>query len=253
MLADLLVSQIFASLLVFCRLGTALMVLPGFGETYVLARARLLLGVMFSIVVAPTVAGLPPVPSTVFGLFTLVITEILVGLFIGGICRLLIATIHIAGMIIAYQAGLSSALTQDVAIAQSQGTAMGNLLSVSALVLIFVTDMHHLMLRGMIDSYTLFLPGHLPMVGDMTDQVVQTLNRSFNMGTQIAGPMVVMGLVIHLIGGVLAKLMPNIQIFFILPGPQLLLSFFILMVSFSAIMMWYMDYFKDTIGGFLAP
>lgn len=253
MLSHLLVSEMFAFLLVFCRLGSAIMLLPGFGEAYVPARARLLLAAMFSVVVAPVVHALPTVPGTVFGLFTLMLAEILVGLFLGGLSRMLIATIHIAGVVIAYQSSLSSALTQDIAIAQSQGTSLGNMLSISALVILFSTDLHHLMLRGLVDSYTLFLPGTFPNVEDFAGHATQTLNSSFRMATQIAGPHIVVGLMLYLGAGVISRVVPNIQVFFIMMAPQLLISFFILMISFSTMMMWYMDYFKDTLGGFMAP
>jgi flagellar biosynthetic protein FliR len=158
-----------------------------------------------------------------------------------------------AGMIIAYQSSLASALTQDVTQTQGQGTSLGNLLGFTALLLLFTTDLHHVMLRGLEDSYTLFLPGQLPNIGDLADHASRSLNGAFGMAMQLSAPHIVIGLIIYLAAGIIAKLMPNIQIFFIMQAPQLLISFFILMVSVSAIMLWYMEYFKKGLAGFLAP
>ncbi|NBX04159.1 MAG: flagellar biosynthetic protein FliR [Alphaproteobacteria bacterium] len=253
MLEQFLVSQLFAFLLVFCRLGSALMLLPGFGETYIPTRVRLLLAVLFSMLLAPVLTNLPAAPSDMFSLVSLISAEILTGFFIGGISRIMIAAIHMAGMIIAYQSSLASALTQDVTQAQAQGTSLGNLLGFTALVLLFATDLHHLMLRGLADSYTLFLPGKFPNVAEFSNHAVQSMSAAFRMAMQMSAPHLIIGLIIYLAAGIIAKLMPNIQIFFIMMSPQLLISFIILMLSFSAIMLWYMEYFKTTLSGFLAP
>lgn len=254
MLSQLLVSEVFAFLLVFCRLGSAMMLLPGFGEIYIPVRVRLMMALAFSLILSPVLV-LPPVPQTVGSLIALLVAEILTGIFLGGISRLLIAAIHMGGMIISYQASLVSALVPDMAQAQgqSQGTVLGNMLSVTAVVLIFTTDLHHVMLKGLADSYSLFLPGQFPLVQDFANHAVQTLNGAFRMAMQIAAPHIVAGVLLYLGAGIIARLMPNIQIFFIMLPAQLMLSFFILMVAASAIMMWYMDYFRDTMSAFLAP
>ncbi len=253
MLSQILITELFAFLLVFCRMGSAIMVLPGFGEAYVPVRIRLLLAAMFSLLLAPVLQNLPHIPNNIMSLFNLLLAEILIGLFLGGLSRMLISAIHMAGMIIAYQSSLASAVTQDLTLSQAQGTSLGNLLGVSALVLLFTTDLHYLILRGLADSYTLFTAGQFPQVEDFASHATQTMSASFQMAMQIAAPHLVIGLLIYLGAGIIARLMPNIQIFFLLMAPQLLISFFILMISFSAIMLWYMEYFKDSLGGFLAP
>jgi flagellar biosynthesis protein FliR len=253
MLSQFLTSQIFAFLLIFCRLGAAIMLLPGFGEAYVAPRVRLMLALMFSLVLVPVIKTIPPVPDAVFPLVGMVAGEIAVGIFFGVLTRTLIATVHMAGMIIAYQSSLISALMPDIAQGQTQATSLGNLLSIATVVLIFATDLHHLMLKSLIDSYTLFLPGHFPMVADFSTHIVQTMNGAFRMSMQMAAPYIVVGIILFLSMGIIARLMPNIQIFFIMVAPQLLLSFFILMITVSSLLMWYLEYFKDSVGGFLAP
>ena len=47
--------------------------------------------------------------------------------------------------------------------------------------------------------------------------------------------------------------MPNIQIFFILMAPQLLISFALMVVCISAMLLWYMEYFKTSLAAFLSP
>jgi flagellar biosynthetic protein FliR len=253
MLSHFLTSQIFAFLLIFCRLGSAIMLLPGFGEAYIPPRVRLFLALTFSLILVPVVKTIPPQPDTVIGLIGLVGSEIFIGLFFGAITRMLIAAVHMAGMIIAYQSSLISALVPDIAQGQSQVTSIGNFLSMATVVLIFTTDLHYLMLKSLADSYTLFLPGKFLVMEDFSTHAIQTMNGAFRMAMQMAAPYIVVGVILFLAMGIIARLMPNIQIFFIMVAPQLLISFFILMVTISSILMWYLDYFKDSLSGFLAP
>lgn len=253
MLSQFLVSELFAFLLIFCRLGTAMMLLPGFGEAYVAVRIRLMLALMFSMVMTAAMPSMPPPPATVAGLAGMIIAEIAVGIFMGGLSRMMIAAIHMASMIIAYQSSLASALTQDITQIQSQGTSLGNLLGVTALVMLFATNLHHVMLQGLADSYSLFTPGQFPPVNDFAQHASRMINGAFFMAMQLAAPHIVIGLIVYFASGIIARLMPNIQIFFIIMAPQILLSFIILMLSISAIMIWYMEYFKNTLGSFLAP
>lgn len=244
LLSDFLISELFAFFLVFCRMGSTIMLLPGIGESYVSTRIRLVFALMVSLVITPTVTNIPAVPTDVLPLFVLVITEIFIGLLIGGIVRLLMSVITMASMIISYQSSLASALTQDVTIAGSQGTAMGNLLGFSAIILLFATDLHHMMLRGLMESYILFSPGEFPPVKDFAEHATQTINRAFEMAMRIAGPHILMGLIVYMISGILSRLMPNMQVFFIILAPQILLSFFVLIISLSAIYLWYLDYIR---------
>lgn len=252
-LNDFLVSEVFTFLLIFCRVGTAITILPGFGEAFISARIRLFLAATLSLILTPAIHPFPAPPNAIGTLVALMAAEILTGIFIGTIGRLLLSAISTAGMIIAYQSSLASALVQDVTIAGGQASSMGNMLGITVLALIFATDMHHLMLRALVDSYHIFSVGAFPNVEDFTTHTARVVNGSFLVALQLAAPHIVIGLIVYLAGGVIARLMPGLQVFFILVPPQLLLSFFVLMVAWSTIMLWYMDYFKDNIGRFVSP
>jgi flagellar biosynthetic protein FliR len=245
MLDQFVTAEIFSFLLVFCRIGSAIMLLPGFGEAYVSARVRLLFALAFSLVLTPVLPALPALPASVPALVTLVAGEILIGLFLGGLARIIISALHIAGTIIAMQSSLASALVQDVTQIQGQASPIGNLLGMTALVLMFATNLHHILLEGLASSYITFTAGHFPVVEDMANHATLLMNGAFNAALRIAAPHVVIGIILYLGAGVVARLVPNIQIFFLLMAPQILISFFVLMITFSAIMMWFLDHFRE--------
>ena len=113
-LEQLVSAEIFAPFLVFMRVGSAFVLLPGFGEAYVAMRYRLLLAAAISFAIAPVVeGGLPSLPPTPAELTMLLLTEIGIGLFLGMSARLVLAALQVAGSIIAMQVGLSSVLVFD--------------------------------------------------------------------------------------------------------------------------------------------
>src|SRR5438309_2593274 len=109
-LASFLPANAFAVMLVFARIGSALMLLPGFGELFVPQRYRLLLALLLSLMLAAVLAPvLPALPVGVPGLVALVVGEILVGVFVGTLARMLLMALETAGSIVSLQLGLSSA------------------------------------------------------------------------------------------------------------------------------------------------
>ncbi len=252
MLEEFLVSNIFAVLLVFTRVGSGLMAMPGFGETYVSMRIRLGLAFALAVLTAPIVANLlPPPPDSPVTLTILLMSEVFIGVAIGMVCRVMIATMHIAGMMISMQSGLAMA-TQFDASQASQGSIIGSMLSITAVVLIFSLNLHHIMLRGLTDSYQLFAVGSLPPVEDFAFYFAKLVSAVFLLAFKLASPVIVIGLLLYLGAGVLARLMPNMQVFFILLPPQVFIGLFMLMSVFAAIMFEFSDFYTDTLYEFLS-
>lgn len=253
MLEQFLVTELFAFLLVFARLGSTMMLLPGIGEAYVSPRVRLFMALMVSLIITPLAQPLmPEIPGSPLGLTVLLIAEITIGIFLGLLSRMLISTMHTAGMIIAFQSGLAAAMMFDIN-AGTQGSPFGNILSLGAVTLIFSLNLHHVMLMGVADSYTLFAPGTFPPVGDFAQMAAQILSSVFLMALAFASPHIVVGLLVYLSAGVMSRLMPAMQVFFVIMPAQIMASIFILMVSVSSGMLMFMTFFENMLTGFLAP
>ena len=224
---------LFALILIFVRIGAALMLMPGFSEAYVFSRSRLLLALVLSAVLtAPLIDQLPAMPERMDQLVLLVVGEAILGVFIGGTTRIMFATLHIAGSTIAVQSGLATASVFDPN-QSTQGTLPGNFLTTVAMVLLFVTDGHHMLLRGIVDSYRFFEAGMSLPIDDMMMFITSVVQDGFDLGVQIAAPLLLVGLLTNLAMGILNRLMPTFQVFFIALPLQLLLSFATLMLSFA--------------------
>lgn len=243
--------EIFHFFLVFCRVGTAMMLLPGFGEVYVSPQiklsAALAVSFVMTFVLGPT---LPPLPADSLALFLLVVSEIIIGGFIGSIARMIQGSLHVAGMIFAFQSSLASALLFD-ANQGSQGSVLGNFMTILGLTLVFATDLHHLFFAGISDSYILFKAGEFPPVTDLLTMAVKVVSAGFSVAVKISAPLIVIGTCLYLAAGLMSRLMPSMQVFFIIVPLQLYVSFAVILVALSGGMLAYLHFFEDTMRVFI--
>ena len=251
MLDQLLPNDLFSIALVFMRIGAAMMLLPGFGESYVPTKVRLLIALALALIVTPVVsASLPSMPGDVLSLFVLAAGEIAVGLFFGALARFLVSALHVAGVVIGFQTSLASAQIFDP-INSQQVSLLGTFLNVIGVFLIFATDLHHMMLIALADSYTVFVPGAPPPIGDLSQTATRFVARSFALGLQIAAPFVVVGMVFYIGLGLLARLMPQVQVLFIAVPLQIMPGFSVMAMTMSAGLYWFLTNFESGLIGFI--
>lgn len=246
-------AEVFAVLVVFVRIGTAIAFLPGFSAVYVPMRVRLLLAMLLSLLVMPTLADvLPALPRTPAALGLLLLAEATIGLFLGCAARIAFAALQIAGSYVALLASFANALVQDPVVDQ-QSSTIGGFFTTLGVVVLFAADLHHLMLRTLVDSYTVFLPQAGLPVGDVAAAVARAVGDSFALGVQLAAPFVVVSLVYNIGMGMLGRLVPQLQVFFFGLPIQLGLQIFVMMITISGIMLVFLNHFgqslRASIGG----
>ena len=234
-------------LLIFARTGTMVMLLPGFGEMTVPMRVRLTIALLFTAIMLPLHRGAYQIDLSAFGpLLTMLGTELLIGAVLGISARLTFAALQIAGSVIAHQLGLGFATTVDPTQGQ-QGAIVGNFLTLLGITLVFASDMHHLVIAALHDSYSLFHPGELPIVGDAAQLVTRTVTAAFRIGVQLSAPFLVFGLLFNLGLGVLSRLMPQMQVFFVGLPLSILIGLLILLFVVSAMMGSFLGHFESVL------
>lgn len=246
MLERLILVDLLTFFLVFCRVGAAIMVLPGFGESFVPPQIRLMLALVIAMVVAPVVGPTlaPMVAPPLTGLELTIATEIGVGLFVGGAARLMLSALQVAGNVIAFQTSLAGAMAFDPT-SSSQAPVTGTFLSMLGLVLIFTADLHHLMLSGIVESYRMFAPGALPPIGDFAEAGTRIVAEAFQVGLQLSAPFMLVGITVTVGMGLLSRLMPQVQIFFLAVPVQVMLGLLVLALTLSVGMRWFMEDFAE--------
>src|SRR5262245_16407334 len=152
-----------AFMLVFARIGTMVMLLPGLGELAVPVRVRLTVALVLAAVLLPLHRSAYVLDLRSFGpLVAMLVQAALIGAVLGLTERPTVAALQVAGSLVAQQLGLGFVTAVDPTQGQ-QNVIVGNFLTVLGVTLIFATDLHHLVIAALNDSYLLFRPGDIPL------------------------------------------------------------------------------------------
>src|SRR5947209_5600210 len=154
-------------MLMFARIGTMVMLLPGLGELSVPPRLRLVIALALTLLLLPLHQNDFSVDLRSFGPMILASgQEGLIGVVLGLTARLTISALQVAGSIVAQQLGLGFVTAIDPSQGQ-QGVIVGNFLTILGIAVLFATNQHHLIIAALNDSYALFRPGEVPQIGDV--------------------------------------------------------------------------------------
>ncbi len=253
MLSNIIQLNLFAFFILFARIGTVFMLMPGIGSGYVPANIRLVIALALSFIMTPILKNsLPVMPESQIDLMLLLLSEVIIGIFIGMAARILIGALQTTGTLVALFASLANAMIRDP-IAEQQSSLISTFLSMLGMVLIVVTDLHHLLIRGVVESYSLFQVGQPLLVGDFSEVLARRVADSFQLGVQLASPFMLAALVYYIGLGILGRLMPVLPVFIVAMPVQIVGQIGFLAITFSALMMYFLRRFEESIIVFLEP
>ncbi len=230
-----------AFLLVFARTGTMLMLLPGLGEQNISARMRLTFALVLAAMLLPLHRNAYHIdPGALAPTLVMLVKEILIGAMLGVTARLTISALEVAGSVIAQQLGLGFVTAVDPTQGE-QGAIVGNFLTMLGITLFFATDMHHLVIAALNSSYDLFEPGEVPAVGDVAALVTKIAAGAFRIGIQLSAPFLAFGLLFNIGLGVLSRLMPQMQVFFVALPLSILIGLLFLLLVLGTMMGFFLE------------
>ena len=242
-------SEVYAAGLVFARVGAMVMLVPGLGDASVPPRIRLSFALLMSLILTPLVAPQVVIPAAVSGVAAEVIRETLIGLMIGAVLRMTLSALTVAGEIVAIQTTLGFAQTASPSQAQPSAT-LSTFLNLIGVTLVMTTDLHHLFFAAMVNSFDLFPFSRTPPIGDAAALAVQTFAGSFALGLQLSAPVVVFSIVFNIATGLVGRVMPQFQIFFVASPLAVIFGLSIFALSLGTIGMVWTDRFREVLGAF---
>jgi len=232
-----------AFMLVFARIGAMVMLLPGLGETNIPVRIKLAIALLLALIILPLHRQAYQIDmGSMASLLVLMLHEIVIGILLGATARVTLSALQVAGSVIAQQMGLGFVQSVDPTQGQ-QGVLVGNFLTLLGVTLLFATDTHHLVIAALNDSYKIFSPGETLASGDVAALATRAFAAAFRIGLQLSAPFLVFGLVFNIGLGVLARLMPQMQVYFVGVPLSIFAGFLILAAVLAAMMGSFLDYF----------
>ena len=229
--------------LAFARIGAMVMLLPGLGEQNIPVRVKLSIALLLTLIILPLHRAAYQVDlQSLAGPMVLMVHEIVIGIVLGATARVTLSALQVAGAVIAQQMGLGFVTSVDPTQGQ-QGVLIGNFLTMLGVTLLFATDSHHLVISALNDSYAVFGPGEIMPSGDVAALATSAFTAAFRIGLQLSAPFLVFGLVFNIGLGVLARLMPQMQVYFVGVPLSIFAGFLIFGIVIVAMMGTFLDYF----------
>ena len=237
--------------LVFARTGAMIMLLPAIGESGIPSRVRLALALAVSFAMTPVVAHAYPqeMPQSAMAFGLMLAQEVTAGVLVGTMSRIIMSVLSVAGAVIAAQTGLSYAQSIDPSMGE-QAAILGNFLSMLGAVVIFATDLHHLAIGAIQGSYTLIPPGAVLPTGDMAELAVRLVSGAFGLGLQLAAPFIVFAFAVNAATGLLARMMPQLQVFFIAMPINVLAGFMLMALLLGTMMTVFLNFYAAQMANF---
>lgn len=218
-LTELILGQAFALLLVLARVSATFALLPGFGETSVPPMLKTGLALSLTLLLLPAVEPLlPPRPDSEMALGLMIAAEIMNGLWFGWLARVLTSSLPAAGQFIADFAGLSNVLQPSQEFG-GQTTVVARLFEVAVPALILSSGLYTIPLSALAGFYRLVPPGAALWSADSASLTVAAVAESFTLALRLASPFVLAAIAWNTAIGLIARLVPKLQIYFVaMPG-----------------------------------
>lgn len=215
-MSELTQQTILVPLIVFCRVGACFMILPGFSSERIPVQLRLFIAIAIALAIMPIVYDdVRPVTSGPSdGLLAIIVTESLAGLFLGFIVRIFYLALEFAAIAMANLAGYGSAFSHAIE-GNDPSTPYSVFVTLPAVVLFFIADLHIAIIRMLQNSYAALKVGSQFATPPDLAVIVSTFGAAFKLTLQLSAALVVYSVMVNLAFGFLNKMIPQIPSYFV--------------------------------------
>jgi flagellar biosynthetic protein FliR len=227
-LSGWLTLEVYRTLLIFSRISAAFLLLPGFGEPAVPVRMRVLAGLAIAVAVGGAVPGLPGTVPDAWGTMFAVAGEAFSGALLGTLARTIVSGILIAGQVIGQNIGIGNIFAQGMAV--DQAASVGAMFYAGMVAIMFASGGHHLILRALVDSYSVLPAAGFPNVTASLRAMIEAGLRCFRTGGQLAFPFLLLAFVFNVTLAVVNKALPAMPVFMV-AAPALVVTGLYLLVA----------------------
>ena len=202
-------------LFVFVRVSAFVMFVPFFGSRQFPAQLKVGLILLLSFSVFPLTAGLPFLqPKGGLGLSIALFSEVLVGLSIAFVMRMLFAAVQIAGTIVDFQMGFGMVNIIDPQ-TESQVSITSQFHNIFAMLLYLGLNAHHLTIYSLVESCQLINPQQFAFTASTAEFMLKLFSATFVVGIKIAAPIMAILFFINVGLGLVARTVPQMNVFIV--------------------------------------
>lgn len=206
-------AQLFGYFLILLRISGIILTAPVISMETVPRMLRVYMAVLISMILFSYMPTRPLVPNfSAIDYLLLVVKELMIGLLLGFIPRLMFAAVEFAGTIIGFQMGLSMANVVDPQ-SQLQVSVIASLETLVATLLFVTLDGHHVFFEALASSYEYLPVGSFTFHENKIDFLLRVTANLFIIGLKLGAPIVVALFLTNAILGFMARSMPQLNVF----------------------------------------
>ncbi|OYX15275.1 MAG: flagellar biosynthetic protein FliR [Rhizobiales bacterium 32-66-8] len=210
-------ASVLAAFLVFCRIGGCLMLMPGVGGRHLPLQIRLFLAIAISLAFVPMLyQGMEELArkADVASFVTMILAEVMTGATIGLLVRIYFLALQ----------SMATAIAQAIGVATMPGISVDDdeqlptiatLFAFTAMTLMFISDQHLELIRGLFESYGRIPPGALFAIRFALTDILDQLTAAFLLALRIASPFILYSILVNFAVGIINKFTPQIPVYFI--------------------------------------
>ncbi|MFA6411447.1 MAG: flagellar biosynthetic protein FliR [Syntrophales bacterium] len=231
--------QISSFSLVFLRITALIVMIPVFGDRTVPARVKAGLGLILAVIIYPFLKtdALPPVSSNYISMIIGMAGEVLIGIIIGFVARCIFAGVQSAGELIGFQMGFSMASVLDP-LSNTQISALAEFQYLIAMIVFLFVDGHHIFLNAIVESYRSIPPLGFSFSGPLMEMLFNNTKEVFVIAVKISAPIMAVMIFVNVGLGVIARTVPQINVFIVGFPLQIAVGFFFLGLSIPLLVNW---------------
>ena len=201
---------VFAMVLI--RVSVILFMFPVFGSNLIPMPVKAGMSLLLSLYLTPVVTVSPQsFPNTILEGGVLVLSEAVMGLTLSLVVRFFFAAVQVGGQLVGYQMGFAIANVFDP-VSGGQMSILSNFAFWVTLILFMVLDGHHMFIRALAHSFEMVPVGHLYPGKSIMPSMIKLSSGMFSLSLQISGPAIVALLLVNAAFGIVAKVVPQINI-----------------------------------------
>jgi len=218
-------------LLVFIRISAMAVAMPIIGYRTVNVRIRILFSLLLTIIIAPAL-GVQPFSdiNNIVYLIVAIMREILIGLMIGFGARLIFEGFSMAGEFIGRQMGMAIMNVLDPT-SQRQQPFVTQFWMLIMVVYFLVTNSHYLLIETMFQNFTLIQPGTGHFSAGVGQSMIHGGSLLFEIAIKFAAPAMVFLLLIDISIAFVARVMPQMNVFFVTLPLKIGVGIMVLIIS----------------------
>ena len=220
-------SQLLAFILVLVRVSGIISTAPVFGSSNIPPQIKVVLSLMLALILYPFIPLITVYPDRPDHYIMLIASELLIGLVLGIIARFLFGAVEFAGTVIGFQMGLGMAMVFDPQ-SQEQISLVGRFENATATLIFLAMDGHLIVLLALVRSYSVLPPGGASISKPLVENLTELSASVFVIGLQIGAPLIVALFLANAVVGLLARSVPQIQVFVVGFPLTLMLGFLFL-------------------------